>query len=149
MGDEQGFSAWEEELLGIPVIDRQHANLIRITNNLHLVHRKGAGNSSRRFISAAHEAVDYVKFHFSTEEKLMKLMEYPDYSGHKKEHEEFTKEILSRCERFQSEEHHLSREFAGFMNVWVKNHISVFDRNFTEYFLTMPHHNKLKILASA
>ena len=149
MGDEQSFSTWDKDLLGIPIIDRQHANLIRIAKNLRLAHRKGSDDSNQRFLRAAQEALDYAKFHFNTEEKLMRLLEYPEYSDHKKEHEDFSMEILSRCKQIRNEQHSISNEFVGFLDEWIKSHINVSDRIFADYFRTMPHHNKLKILASA
>ena len=133
--------------LGIPILDEQHTNLSRIIGNLQLTCQKGADFANERFIGAANEAIEYVKYHFATEEKLMKLLEYPKFNEHKNEHNDCLWELIYTSRRFASEECPDFRQFVIFLNEWVESHVSDSDRNFVNYFFTMQHHSKLKILA--
>jgi len=135
-------------VFGIPVLDTQNANLVRICSNLRTACDKGVETKNGRFQRAVHEAADYARYHFSTEEKLMSILEYPAYDIHKKEHEGFIWEILSRLKLFQEEEEHLPEKLVCFLSEWIKNHIGVYDREFADYFLSMKHHGKLKLILS-
>ena len=137
--------------VGIPVIDEQHANLFRIVNNLQstylLACQNDTDSTNQRFIGAAHEAIDYIKYHFGTEEKLMKLLEYPEYAEHKNEHKEFMWEIVYLSKQFKDKQLNEYQQFINFLNEWILSHIIVSDKNFADYFINMQHHNKLKVLA--
>ena len=137
--------------LGIPVIDEQHANLFRIINNLQstylLVCEGDMENTYQRFVGAAQEATDYMKYHFGTEEKLMKLLEYSEYAEHKNEHKEFLWELMFLAKQFKDKQLSDYQQFINFFNEWFLSHIIVADKNFADYFINMQHHNKLKVLA--
>ena len=145
--DDSEYTAIDECLvLGIPIIDRQHANLIRITNNLNFACQKGLESANLRFINAVHEAVDYVKYHFSTEEKLMVLLEYPEHEKHKMEHGDFIWEILSCAKQFEEGQDLVPEKFAAFLSKWVYSHIASSDKMFADYFMGMNHHSKLRLI---
>ena len=133
---------------GIPIIDTQHANLVRITNNLRMSCLVSSENANSRFIRAVQEAAEYVQYHFSTEEKLMSLLGYPGYSEHKTEHSDFVWEVLSRAKQFQDGQNLVPEKFVYFLSEWIRAHIGVSDKEFAEYFLTMKNHGKLKLILS-
>jgi len=135
-------------VFGIPVLDTQNANLIRICSNLRMACNKGVETKNGRFQKAVHEAADYARYHFSTEEKLMSILEYPAFDTHKREHEGFIWEVLSRLKLFQEEEEQHPEKLVFFLSEWIKNHIGVYDREFADYFLSMKHHGKLKLILS-
>jgi len=135
-------------VFGIPVLDTQNANLVRICSNLRMACRKGMETGKDRFQRAVHEAADYARYHFSTEEKLMSILEYPAFDMHKNEHEGFIWEVSNRLKLFQNGEELLPENLAGFLNEWIRNHIGVYDREFADYFLSMKHHGKLKLILS-
>ena len=148
MAEVRDFIRWKVGMkLGIPLIDEQHANLLRIIDNLQLTCDKSADNNGQRFIGAANEAIGYVKYHFATEEKLMRLLEYPEYAGHREDHKDFLRELMSLCREFKSEENPDFQYFVDFLNEWVVSHVCDADRNFVDYFYNMQHHSKLKVLA--
>jgi hemerythrin-like metal-binding protein len=137
---------WDERFeLGIPLIDRQHRNLVRITDNLHFTCSRSSETANFRFIQAARELIDYIHYHFNTEEKLMVLFEFPGWLKHKKEHEDFCQEILSLSKQFDDEEHFVPSQFVHFLKKWIMYHIEVSDRVFTDFFQNMKHHDKLKL----
>jgi hemerythrin len=140
----------EEQIqLHIPIIDKQLANLFRIINNLYLACQKSPEAENHRFLRAVNEAVDYIQHHFHTEEKLMLLSDYTEYSDHKKEHDDFILAILDYSEKIRNEQHSFLNQFVRFFDEWLRCHISAFDKYYAEYFLTMKHYSKLRLTLAA
>ncbi|MDR0474330.1 MAG: bacteriohemerythrin, partial [Treponema sp.] len=80
--------------VNVPLIDAQHRELINLTNKLYKNCFKDKNTSKQVFIDVLRGAVGYVGYHFSTEEKIMQRVNYHDFSAHKREHINFTKEVL-------------------------------------------------------
>ena len=150
MTEKQEYAALDGQLVfGIPIIDTQHANLIRIANNLRLACLvAGTETANPRFLRAVREAVDYIRNHFNTEEKLMVLLDFPDYHTHKKEHDDFIWEILSHAKQFQEEQGLVPEKFAYSLSDWINSHIGSSDKTFADFFLAMKHHGKLRLILS-
>jgi hemerythrin len=94
---------------------------------------------------------DYARYHFSTEEKLMSILEYPAFDDHKREHVDFLWEVSCRLRQFQNGEGegNLPEKFVCFLSEWIKNHMGIYDKAFADYFLSMKHHGKLKLILSS
>ena len=145
MCKEQYYIEWDERfILGIPIIDKQHEDLVRICNNLHWACLKDQRVADSRFILTANEAFDYARRHFSTEEKLMFLLDFSEFSEHKKEHENFIKEISSRYKQFEEGDHFAPNHFVHFLSEWIFSHITICDKKFADLFLSMNHYSKFK-----
>ena len=136
----------ESLVLGIPVIDKQHANLVRIANNLQFACQNNTKSTTHRFMQAVREAIDFVRQHFHTEEKLMLLSSYPDYREHKREHGDFIWEILNNSKEFQDGQNFLPQKFVRFLNEWIKYHIGVSDKAFADFFITVNKTGKLRMV---
>jgi len=148
MAEIQEFIRWNASMkLGIPIIDEQHTNLMRIVDNLQLTSEKCTDYARQRFIGAANEAIEYIKYHFATEEKLMKLLEYPKNTEHLNEHKGCLWELTTISEQFRDEEYSDFRQFIVYLNEWIVTHVCGSDRHFANYFFNMQHHSKLKVLA--
>jgi hemerythrin len=78
----------------------------------------------------------------------MSILEYPAFDMHKKEHENFIWEALNRLKQFREGEDILPENLVSFLSEWIKSHIGVHDREFADYFLSMKHHGKLKLILS-
>ena len=143
-------SVVDNEILvfGIPVLDTQHANLIRTCNNLRMACSNGVETANARFQRAIKETAEYARYHFSTEEKLMSILEFPYFDDHRNEHENFILEISNRSKQFQEGEELLPEKFVGFLNEWIMKHIGISDKTFADYFLSMKHYGKLKLILS-
>jgi hemerythrin len=133
--------------LGIPIIDEQHTNLMRIVDNLQLTCQKGTDWAHERFIGAASEAIEYTKYHFATEEKLMKLLEYPKYIEHMNEHKDCLWDLSYTFRQFTDDQNPDFNQFVIYLNEWIVSHVCESDRHFANYFFNMQHHSKLKVLA--
>ena len=135
---------WNDRLeIGIRLVDRQHARLVDLTNNLHLACLRSSETANRFFINAAHEAVEYVQYHFSTEEKMMLLLDYPGYSTHKAQHQSFVKELLSQTSKFATGKNLVPNRFVYYLKEWVLSHIAVSDKAMADYILKMRQYKKL------
>jgi hemerythrin len=146
MTENQNFSLLDEQLLlGIPVIDRQHVNLMRITNNLHLTSLKSSEIANFRFIQAVHEAVGYLQYHFKTEEKLMLLLDFSEVLSHRREHEQFIWEIMTHSECLKNGDGTNPKRFVLLFNEWLNFHIGTSDKAFADFFLNMKNYGKLKM----
>lgn len=84
--------AWTSDLeTGNAAIDTQHKELIVAVNNLLDACSKGKGRDSLK--QTADFLYNYTAKHFADEEKLQLASKYPDYESHKKDHEDFKKEV--------------------------------------------------------
>ncbi|MDR2094125.1 MAG: bacteriohemerythrin [Treponema sp.] len=119
--------------VGIPVIDKQHKELVKMTNDLFL----GCERTELTvvyFMKAIQKAVNYSKIHFATEEKYMLKVNYPEYEAHKKEHTAFVTEVLNQIKLFeQGKTAPLS--FALFLKNWLLNHIAISDKKYSSYLI--------------
>jgi hemerythrin len=120
--------------VGVKLIDDQHKELIRMTNELSLGCQKGGSEAEIYFMKVIQGAVKYVKVHFTTEEIIMERLKYPDYLEHKREHEVFVAEVLQDIKAFENGGKLVPLEFAQFLQKWVLNHIAKSDKRFGFFF---------------
>ena len=141
------FIEWNSRLmLGIPLIDSQHQKLIQLTKNLHIACLQNPEIANSYFIEVAHQAIDYVYHHFSTEEKIMLLLKYPEYSEHKKEHQNFVREILIENQKFSVQKHLVPNRYVQYLKNWILSHIAVSDKTLAEYIQCLKYQKKLQRL---
>ena len=125
------FVKWTDTLsIGINLIDDQHKMLITHLNEL-----RGALDAQKGPVEVAKTLdflIDYTRFHFDAEEKLMADHKYPDLEAHRKKHEEF-KAVLANLEEDYKEEgatHSLAESFDTLLVNWLIKHICVVDIEF-------------------
>jgi len=83
---------WDSSLeTGNDVIDNQHKDMISAINKITEAHRQGKGREE--IVKTMDFLSDYAVMHFSAEEKLMQNTKYPEFSTHKRYHEEFKKTV--------------------------------------------------------
>jgi hemerythrin len=131
------FMEWDDRLsVGIPLIDTQHKRLIAITNNLYDACRQ-SGAIYTGFVTALHETVDYVGYHFGTEDKIMRRINYPGYALHKKEHEMFVKEVLKQMHDYENEKTYAPHALVRYLKDWILSHIALTDLKLGAYLVNM------------
>jgi hemerythrin len=123
--------------VGVRLIDEQHMELIKLTNKLFESCMAGQEKTRRTFLDTIHMAVDYVKYHFGTEERLMERINYPDLLRHKKEHADFVREVLLKVEDFKAGKSLAPISFVYFLRDWVLQHIAVCDKKMGDYLINM------------
>jgi hemerythrin len=122
------FFNWSPSLsVGVKELDDQHQKLIDMVNRLHDGMKNGKG--SQELGSVLGEMVEYAKFHFSTEEKILSTHAYPSLIKQKLEHDAFTKKALEFQTQHQQGKLALSINVLTFLKDWLNNHIQVEDQN--------------------
>lgn len=120
--------------VGVKLIDDQHKVLVNLVNDLY---KHSVGNEEEEkayFRSVIHQAVDYVKMHFGTEEKIMVRVNFPGYKEHKKAHETFITTVLQKSRDFEADKRLTLSEFAKFLKDWILSHIAFMDKQYVAYF---------------
>lgn len=124
---------WRNEYsLGIVEIDSQHKQLIYQFGAIEEAIRQGQSWSSIYFLVA--ELKDFARIHFTCEEALMRLFDFPDLRLHTAEHAHFSK-VLAEIE-MNSISKAIERELVEFLRVWMTKHIISSDRGFAQHVLS-------------
>ncbi|MFN3247583.1 MAG: bacteriohemerythrin, partial [Leptonema sp. (in: bacteria)] len=94
------FMEWTEEMdVGISEFNNHHKKLIELINRLF---NAMSENKTKELLEQIFlELIDYTKYHFSAEEKLMIQLNYPEYTRHKQEHETLTKQVMEKFEDYK------------------------------------------------
>jgi hemerythrin len=128
----KNFLVWSDDYsVGSELIDSQHKELVGMTNELFRSCEESAGRMAS-FMKTIHQAVNYAKTHFATEEIFMRKVNYPDYVAHKKEHEDFVNEVLRQVKNFEMGACS-PLEFAFFLKNWLLNHIAISDKKYSPF----------------
>ncbi len=119
---------WDDSIsLHIPVIDEQHKELLGWIAALNDAVQKGEG--AQVIGDVLLKLISYVCFHFEEEERLLLSSNYPDFVGHRKEHDDFVKRLQDIQEHFHDGEE-LSRNTLEFMSDWIVLHIRGTDQKY-------------------
>ncbi len=125
---------WSNELsVKINGIDDQHKRLVDLINELYDAMKEGKGKE--KLGAVLREMINYTKYHFSAEEKLMLQRNYPEFPQHKAEHDAFTQKVTEFNNQFEAGAMFLSNEVLFFLKDWLVNHIKVTDKKYTSYLL--------------
>jgi hemerythrin len=148
--DTNDFIKWDDRyLVNIPLIDGQHREFIRLTNELYQSCLLGDDAARIYFMKAIKSVVNYVGEHFSTEEKILESVNYPEFEIHKNRHEEFVKKVLEDVKSFQGGRKFVPNQFVRYLKDWVLSHIAVEDKRYSEYIFTLKKQGLLKpVIAS-
>ena len=116
------YYRWTEKLaVHIEELDEHHKHMIHLINRL----KHSIKNNSPKPI--AHEIliklVEYTKYHFSAEEKYMRLHNYPDYSNHLQQHRQFIEKVFDFFQKLQAGKESISEDILGFLTNWLFTHI--------------------------
>jgi hemerythrin len=108
---------------GNQLIDTEHRQLIDAINSLLAACASGKGRAE--LVHTTKFLQDYTAKHFSDEEKLQLQTHYPDYTNHRRYHEDFKKVVAGICSKLEKEG--ASVALVGEVNSaiagWLINHI--------------------------
>jgi len=120
--------------VGIKVIDDQHKELFALINDM-FNHVLGDEQTERvYFKKVIQKAVEYVKVHFGTEEKIMLHTKFPGYLEHKKAHDAFVMTVVTKVQDFEAGKKFVLLEFTQFLKEWILTHIAIMDKGYFSYF---------------
>jgi hemerythrin len=121
--------AWGPSLsVGVPFIDNEHQELLRIANDLHDAMSTGKGQAMLR--SVLEEMADYTKYHFAHEEAAMAENGYPGLQEHRAKHADLLIMVGGLQARLRSGDACLTVEVFEFLRNWLTGHIQGSDRAF-------------------
>ncbi len=125
---------WKDEVhsVGIKLMDDQHKTLVKLINAL----EKNKWNPDKEFQEkVVNTLVEYIKDHFSTEESIMKKMNYPHLDAHIVGHKDFIATVEHFKNQFETAE--LSTQALSdlleYLNNWLVRHIISQDKDYTKW----------------
>ena len=119
---------------GVKLIDEQHKGLVKMVNEM-FNHVSGDEEEEHEYFNKIiKEAVDYIKVHFATEEKIMRLTKFEGFAEHKKEHDNFVLTVVGNIFAYRAKEHFTLLTFTKFLKDWVLSHIAVMDKKYFDHF---------------
>lgn len=122
---------WSDQLsLGIPEIDLQHQGLLEVINELWdvIVARADA----ERVAAILEKLERYTHAHFTAEEALMRVEDYPKFRDHRSEHKEFINFVASAKAKLKSGEF-LGLDLLRFLTDWLVKHIQGGDKDYAKW----------------
>jgi hemerythrin len=120
--------------VGVKLIDDQHKGLLDLVNDL-FNHVVGDETAERAYFQTVIQtAVNYVKVHFATEEKIMLATKFPGYAEHKRAHDTFVLTVVDNIRDFEAGRKFTLSTFTKFLKDWVLTHIAIMDKQYFEYF---------------
>lgn len=108
--------------------DEQHRKLFDIVNELYDAMRDGKGTQVVNKVLDS--LVSYTQAHFSAEERLMRLYEFPGYSSHKKLHDQLVSQVRDFQGRAEKDPGAVTLAVMTFLKNWLVQHIQGEDANY-------------------
>jgi len=121
--------AWNDSFsVKITEIDNQHKTLVVMINRLHMAIRTAEAEDIVPKI--LEELLEYVKIHFETEERYLKLAHYPDFDEHKKTHARLAKRVNDMYNNLTDSEILFEDmiELYLFLQEWLNSHLLFDDK---------------------
>ena len=114
-------------------IDRQHKTLVGYINKLHDANQKGDPGMVLGFI--LNNLINYTKVHFSYEEMLFRMYDYPEEEDHKIAHKKLFEKVGKFKSRFEAGDMTVGNELLDFLKLWLNNHILKEDMAYSQFFI--------------
>lgn len=124
----------EEDLFGIPEIDKHHQKLVSIVNECGVSIMLSDDCAQRVLKSKLVELHEYAGYHFEYEEKYMKQLAFDGYKKHKEQHDIFTAKVKALLGDTQEGAELPSIKTIAFFIEWVNDHLKIEDRAYVELF---------------
>jgi hemerythrin len=114
--------------IGLQEIDEQHKVLVGLVNELHeaIVHLHGS-SAARDVLN---RLTEYTRTHFTVEECLMRILDYPEFPQHKQMHEDLLHQVLELQLKLDSGQATITFELLHFLKLWLTKHINESDKRF-------------------
>ncbi len=120
--------------LGIPVVDTQHQQLFRLSNELDT--ELQAGIRPEEIDAMLVHIGEYATRHFTMEEKYMAESNYPGLAEQQEAHQAFANRFAELYDEFR--EKGLNREIVDTLRReltdWVRKHVTGLDQRFGAYY---------------
>ena len=125
---------WDENFsTGIELVDKQHKELVDLTNHLFKACIAGEDETALVFKDTMSQMVEYVRIHFTAEQELMKRVNYPGYDQHKMQHDQMIRKIILAATDYDSGKKFAPNLFVRTLKDWVFGHIAYYDKSYADY----------------
>ncbi|MGE0080352.1 MAG: bacteriohemerythrin [Thiohalomonadaceae bacterium] len=125
-----GIFHWDSAYcVGIDQVDGQHERLVAIVNRLD--EAVSIGGEAAQINGILQELLDYTRYHFGTEERLMEAAPHllAHFRRHKREHEDFVQKVLGFVGAMgRAEVADVARPLLDYLLQWLVAHILGSDR---------------------
>ncbi len=120
-----------ECLIGIPELDAQHEQLFECIERLERAVDQRQMELAVYYVIG--ELKDYARIHFTVEEVVMRLFDYPGLAAHAAEHRDFEASLkaLAKMELL----HDMHAEAGRLLREWLIHHIQVSDKRYAGFIL--------------
>jgi hemerythrin len=126
------FIKWTDKLsVGIDIIDTDHKKLLGMINQLQTAAHYQTDESLIE--STLNDLIDYTKYHFSREEKLMLKNNYPDFETHKKQHDAMIKQVTKFINEYRIDKTRTIDNVILYLKTWLINHIHGSDQEYAPF----------------
>lgn len=126
---------WIETLsVGVPLMDLQHRTMIDMLNRLVLSLETGTHTMIEQGLD---DLIDYARFHFEAEERLMLACGYPDFADHQAEHRRLMDDIQA-LRRRSGNAATTRAEIIAILTKWAMRHIIGKDLAYRPYVVGHP-----------
>ena len=127
------FITWRDSYsVKVPSIDEQHQKLVSLINHLYNKFYEGLDKNDLENLFG--ELEQYAVYHFSYEERFMKLYGYKDLQEHQEEHESFKEKIAEYKQNLDPGNTTYIIDLVNFLKDWLLKHIMGTDRKYSELF---------------
>jgi hemerythrin len=109
-------------------MDNEHKKLVGMLNELHESMKVGKGKEALESILDG--LIKYTSTHFVSEEKLMKMHNYPGYEQQKKEHNILLLQVSDIQKKYKEGSVLLTQEVMLFLKDWLQKHIQIEDKKY-------------------
>jgi hemerythrin-like metal-binding protein len=126
---------WDEAWnIGHAKIDEQHQNWVKSFNRLEgAVLSDDAQRKEMMQKQTMEEIVRYTDYHFSTEESLMKEVDYPESASHWRLHKNFKNVLYEHSRNFLEGKLILNTQILSLIRRWLVEHIQTEDQKLGKF----------------
>jgi hemerythrin-like metal-binding protein len=125
---DDSFSVQHEE------IDRQHKKLFDLYNELHetLLHDTVENTTVVR-TRTLNNLIEYIDYHFKSEENYLKEINYPDFAKHCQIHNDFSKQVIGYHKDLENGQIIFTTSLIKLIRNWIVDHIMIMDQQYVSY----------------
>jgi hemerythrin len=129
------FLEWNDTYsVDVMAMDEQHKKLVGLINQLHDAMKAGKG--STEIFVILNGLVDYTKYHFEAEEKILRENNYPGLLVQENKHKNFIVKVQEFQSNAETKKLTISLEVQNFLKDWLIEHISGEDKKYGKYLNT-------------
>lgn len=128
--EDKKFIIWDSKYsVGVPEMDNQHKQLIKLINKLYISMR-----NKRDVDKVMHGVVQYTVRHFKEEETLMASLKYSGLKQHLSMHKKVISQVQQFAQRVENREKGIEKKLLIFLKEWLLNHILKQDKRYGVYY---------------